>query len=160
MASRVKRGSRSGGAQKGVQALWLHEGANQKIRAWREKVGWSAERLARELGYRGRSYVKHMESKTKPWFITPQAAKRLKALMRKTKPGLKLAEPKRTLIFTRFVLPAKLRLDVRPRRCRGHGRASIMAANQVYCGSTKKERAECRKVWGRRERKKRREAED
>ncbi len=147
------------GAEEGVQALWVDVGTNWKIREWRESVGWSAERLAREMGYRGRSYVKHMESKTKPWFITPSAAAKLKRLM-ETVPAAKrvrLEEPKRTQIFSRYVLPAKVYLYVRPRRCRGHNRPSFMSATQVYCGTSKKERAECRKLWRRRERKRERE---
>ncbi len=146
------------GAVEGVEASWQKLSANRKIREWRESVGWSAERLAREMGYRGRSYVKHMESKTKPWFITRTAAKKLKRLM-ETVPAAKkvrLEEPKRTQIFSRYVLPAKVYLYVRPRRCRGHNRPSFMSATQVYCGVTARERAECRKLWKRRERKRER----
>lgn len=158
----MERGSRSGGAQEGVESLWLNVAANRKIREWRELVGWSAARLACELGLgrNGRSYVKHLESRTRPWFVRPRIALRLDELMRTTKPGMRLVEPKRTLIFTRYVLPAKLHLYVRPRRCRGHGRLCIMAATQVYCGSSVRERAECRKIWKRKERRREREAAD
>lgn len=120
--------------------------------------------MGRELGLRGkkggRSYVKHLESKTHPWFLRPGMAAKLMVLMQTTKPGTKLVEPKRTLIFTRYVLPAKLSLYVRPRRCRGHRRMCVMVANQVYCGVTAKERAECRRVWRRRVRREEKEAED
>ncbi len=141
------------GAEKGVQAVWLKVGWNHKIRAWRESVGWSASYLARELGV-SRSYVKHLESSKKPWLIRPRIAKRLSELMATITPKVRLEIPRQVVIVTRHALPAKVFLYVRPRKCRGHNRASVMAANQVYCGASVRQRGECRRAWKRRERKK------
>ena len=134
----------------------LHGVQNRKIRKWRQRVGWSANRLARELGV-GRTYVKHLESKRRPWRLRPRIATRLAELMASTQPRVRLDPPKEIQVVTKYHLPPEVYLFVRPRRCRGHGRMSVMASNQVYCGTTAKERAECRRLWRRRERKKQKE---
>jgi hypothetical protein len=151
---RVKVTSDTQGAVEGVGAFVLDLASNRKIKAWRNSVGWSSNRLSKEMGYRGPSYIKHLESETKPWVITARAASKLNALMQSTKPKGELQAPKRIMIFTRYQVATKMFLYLRPRRCRGHERSCIMGPNQVYCGSTDHERAECRKVWKRRERKK------
>jgi hypothetical protein len=144
-------------AEKGLdafEAFALDLASNRKIKAWRNSVGWSSNRLSKEMGYRGPSYIKHLESETKPWALSARAASKLSVLMQSTKPRGELEAPKKIMVFTRYQVATKMFLYLRPRRCRGHKRSCIMGPNQVYCGSTDWERAECRKVWKRRERKK------
>jgi len=133
--------------EEGVEALWLNGRMSREIRAWRDKVGWSATRLAKELNV-SRSYVKHIESRKHPWSVRPRVELRLRELIATTKPRMQLSEPKPRLLFSRFTIPNRVRLVTKVRRCRGHADWVIFgSANQVYCNR------ECERIYRRRVRK-------
>jgi transcriptional regulator with XRE-family HTH domain len=133
-----------------VETLWTHGQWGRAIKAWRKKVGWSAQDLAKALNPPvTRSYIKHLESQKKPWTPTPRVEKQLHVLMRDT--PAKLPVSKLRILVSRFHIPQRVYVNIPPRRCRGHNRPAFMATNQVYCGTSKRERAMCEKLWRRKE---------
>jgi transcriptional regulator with XRE-family HTH domain len=115
-----------------------------KIKAWRMAVGLSAQELADRLGHH-RTYVKHLESRKRPWVLMPADAEKLDQLARELKQVIRLRDP-RIRIFSRYVLDDGLVNLVRPRRCRGHGKLMLFpSSNQVYCDLKR----ECKKLWRR-----------
>ncbi len=133
-----------------VEMLWTHGQWGRAIKAWRKKVGWSANDLARALNPPvTRSYIKKLESKRKPWMPTPRVEAQLRILMHDT--PTKLPVTKTRILVSRFHIPERVFVSTPPRRCRGHNHPAFMATNQVYCGTTKRERAACEKLWRRKE---------
>ena len=133
-----------------VQALWTHGQWGRAIKAWRKKTGWSAQDLAKALNPPvSRSYIKHLESERKPWTPTPRVEKQLRVLMRDTPAQLPIS--KQRILVSRFHIPQRVYVNVPPRRCRGHNRPAFMATNQVYCGTSKRERAACQRLWRKKE---------
>jgi transcriptional regulator with XRE-family HTH domain len=115
-----------------------------KIKAWRMAVGLSAQELADRLGHH-RTYVKHLESRKRPWVLMKADAEKLDQLARELKQVIYLRDP-RLRIFSRYVLDDGLVNLVRPRRCRGHGKLMLFpSSNQVYCDLKR----ECKKLWRR-----------
>jgi transcriptional regulator with XRE-family HTH domain len=81
------------------------------IKSWRKQRHISARVLALELGYRGREYIKKLESGYFP--ITAKFAKRFNAY----KNQVQRREQRENKIETRYALPPQIKILARPRRC-------------------------------------------
>jgi hypothetical protein len=137
---------------KPVHALLATCTLTDELREFRDKTRarWSLNGLAREFGI-SRSYMKKLLRKRNPFPMTPRLIKRLRELQATTQ-VVPAHHRKRIIIYSRFPIPNQVNLFLRPRHCRGHNRPAIMSPNQVYCGTNKKQRATCQKLWRRRQR--------
>jgi len=145
----IRRSKKEG---KSVHALLATCTPTDRLRQFREKTKsrWSLKGLAHEFGV-SRSYIKKLLRKRNPFPMTTRLIKRLDELETTTQ----FHSPqhlKRVIIYSRYQIPDKVYLYVRPRNCRGHHRPAVMTVNQVYCGTNKKQRAECAKLWRKRQR--------
>jgi hypothetical protein len=110
------------------------------------------KQLADRLGI-SRNYLTKLLRRRNPWPVSKPVAHRFYDLRANTNIAItKRRRTKRVLVFAPFPLPNTIYLHVRPRACRGHNRPTVMVANQLYCGTTKKQRATCKKLWRRKER--------
>lgn len=122
-------------------------GANVKIKRWRLSVGLSAAQLAKRLGHH-RTYVKHLESASRPWLLTEEDACKLDRLAKELKKPIKVRAVNALKMFSLYVLSDGIVNLVRPRRCRGHNQLMLFPSpNQVYCDRKR----ECKKFWRRKE---------
>jgi len=83
----------------------------QYIKKWRKARHISARELGLALGYRGREYIKKLESGYFP--VTPKFAARFETF----KHQVQAREYRERKIQTRFALPPKIKILARPRRC-------------------------------------------
>jgi len=81
------------------------------LKTWRKQRHLSARELGQALGYRGREYIKKLESGYFP--ITAKFAKRFNAYKNQTQ----LREHREHKIETRYPLPAQIKILARPRKC-------------------------------------------
>lgn len=102
------------------------------IRKWREGRELSARELGLALGYRGREMVKKIESGATP--LTDRFAARFEQFKNRTQSR----EYRERKIQTRYALPMRIKILVKPRRCRvcrewfifGHPRQRICTGRQ------------------------------
>ena len=142
------------------QGLWITYPTYPTPRdflSFRKRYNISASALGAILGTHvrgkpyGRSYIKHLEGGSQQ--IRPHLAKafdEIAAQFEKKKNAKPRAEKIITLV-SKFKLPKveEVHVNLRPRQCRGHRRITIMAPTQIYCGTSIKQRAECQKLWRR-----------
>ncbi len=81
------------------------------VKKWRKARDLSARELGEALGYRGREYVKKIESGYFP--ITRQFARRFEDYKNRTQ----AREYGRRKIETKYPLPRHIKILARPRRC-------------------------------------------
>lgn len=81
------------------------------IKMWRKQRHLSARELGQALGYRGREYIKKLESGFFP--ITAKFAKRFNTY----KNQVQAREQREHKIETRYALPAQIKILARPRKC-------------------------------------------
>jgi len=81
------------------------------IKTWRKARHLSARELGQALGYRGREYIKKLESGYFP--ITAKFAKRFNAY----KNQVQAREQRERKIETRYALPPSIKILARPHKC-------------------------------------------
>ena len=81
------------------------------IKKWRKQRHLSARELGIALGYRGREYIKKLESGYFP--VTPRFAARFETFKHQTQ----AREYRERKIETKYALPPRIKILARPRRC-------------------------------------------
>lgn len=100
--------------------------------------------LTRDRAY-SRSYIKHLEGGSMR--ITPKIASAFDVIRSDFKAAAPHTEKQITIISQFKLRAGEVHLNLRPRKCRGHQRACIMSPTQIYCGTSIRQRAECQKLW-------------
>jgi hypothetical protein len=109
------------------------------------------KQLAEQFGI-SKDYMKKLLRKRNPFPITPRIVARLRELQAMSSPPIARKRRRRIIIYTKYSVPETVHLYLQPRKCRGHSQPSIMSPNQVYCGTSKKQRAACQKLWRKKQR--------
>jgi hypothetical protein len=99
-----------------------------------------------------KDYMKKLLRKHNPFPVTPRIGARLRELQTQALPPIMRKHRRRIIIYTKYCVPQVVHLYLQPRKCRGHSQPSIMSPNQVYCGTSKKQRAACEKLWRKKQR--------
>ena len=115
------------------------------LKTFRLARGWSARRLARELGGYTRSYIKSLEGGSLP--ISRKFARAFAELEARAVGPDETADPARgPILFAKFKLPPPdILLLAKARKCRGCRRWVILPyAQQRYCDAVCRQRAKSR----------------
>jgi len=135
-----------------VHALLATASPTERLRQIRDQTRekWSVKDLGEQF-HISRDYMKKLLRKRNPVRPSKKIVKRIPEVLKMIEP-LGLVTHRAIILYSKWRIESDTAIYIRPRRCRGHNAPAIMSPNQVYCGTNKKQRAACLKLWRRRQR--------